>query len=140
VQVPGWPNSQIGQDDFDLPKDWDKREAKIVDAIRDASFAINGEAVPRYPTPNAPEVWLTANKTNTITWKGSAWASTYEIYGSGQANILGKGWKLLEEGVLDVFNAGNLSHVLPKSEAKFIKMRGVTLDGTKGRWSNVLAL
>jgi len=136
--IPGWPNSQIGKDDFDLPKDWDKKEGTIVDAIRQASFAINDEAVPRYPTPNAPQVSL--NGTNTISWKGSAWASTYEIHGSRHSTLLGKGWKLLEKGVLDVFNAGDLSHVLPKSDAKFIKMRGVTLDGQKGRWSNVLAL
>jgi len=137
--VPGWPNSQISEDDFDLPTDWDKKEATIVDAIRKASFAINDEEVRKYPRPNAPEVSLQGP--NNITWTGSAWATTYEIYGSRHASGFGgRGWKLIQEGVLDVFNAGNLSHILPETEARFITMRGVTLDGTKGRWSNVLGL
>ena len=136
--APGWP-SPFTPSGFVLPPNWDFREYGIVSAVRNASFSINNEVIADYPTPNAPKVVLNSTSPVKLSWQGSAWANTYEIWGESNAPVAGDSWKLIKDQVLDAVGAGNLSYPFPEAASlKAIKMRGVTLTGGKGDWSNVL--
>lgn len=134
--VPGWP-SPVTPAGFVLPSNWDQKEHMIIQYIRHASFGINGEGVPsNYPQPNAPHIWSNGN--SSISWRGSAWANTYEIW----LAVSQDQWQCIAQGVLDAAEEGKagftLQHQVPPGGT--LMMRGIGLSGEVGQWSNALQM
>lgn len=110
-----------------------------------SSFAINGKAVPsEYPVPGAPDLWL-VNGTRNITWRGAAWANDYEVWVSTAAIVRGTRddkFTRIASGVLDAMPARNMSlgWPLPSAVHGTLKVRGVSLSGKPGKWSNTIKI
>lgn len=138
--VPGWP-SPVTPGTFSMPNNFDPKEHMVIQYIRHASYSINGEQVPQqYPTPNAPHVWATGS--GSISWRGSAWANTYEVWlSTGQQGGQDQ-WQCIAQGVLDAAPEGKASfvfqHQVPPGST--VMMRGIGLGGEIGEWSNALSL
>ncbi|GAA95566.1 glycoside hydrolase family 5 protein [Mixia osmundae IAM 14324] len=126
--VPGWAPRA---DEFD------PREAAIVHTIRQASYELNRERVPPHPTPPPPDkVWLIDNGA-AMTWLGSAWAASYEIWVAGEHGQ--QEWTLCQAGHLINVQAGKHSYPIPQhlqraKEVAFL-VRGIGVDGHIGAWS-----
>ena len=138
--IPGWP-SPVTPAGFSQPKNWDNKEHMVVQYIRHASYGINGEAVPpQYPTPNAPHVWSNGN--GSISWRGSAWANTYEVWLAVGENPTQDQWQCIAQGVLDAAEEGQtiyrFQYQVPPGST--VMMRGMGLDGEVGEWSNAIRM
>lgn len=118
-------------------------------AIYDSSFSINRLRRPRgYPVPDAPTVWLKEG-VRSIAWQGAAWANNYEIWVSRAPQQEKKGstggrirqkWARLATGVLDAVDAGTVAFPLPADAKGALRIRGVSLDGRPGEWSNTIKI
>lgn len=146
--VPGWPNPTTPSS-WVRPPNWDTKEHNIVDLIYKSSFSINGLPRPKeYPIPaGSPFVWLVAGSRN-ITWQGAAWANSYEVWLSrsalfgqherkGRPSTRGK-WINIAKGVLDAVANGTLAFPLPTDASGSLRIRGLSLDGKLGEWSNTI--
>lgn len=139
--VPGWPNPTTSSN-WVKPVDWDPKEYSVVQGIYNSSFTINREKIPKnYPIPKAPQVWMNSNRS--ITWKGAGWASDYEVWvastGRGRQNVKRK-WERIASGVVDAVPSGTLAWPLPPGSAGSLRIRGKSLDGKPGEWSNVITI
>lgn len=138
--APGWPSQAVPGGQFQKPQNWDEKENAIITYIRYASYQINGEAVdlqshlPLHP----PMVWLNGSK-DSVVWRGSAWANTYEIWVGPEEHSPPEHWQCIAYGVLDATSEGKSSYSLPGGvHGKKLKMRGVDAQGVPGQWSNVI--
>ena len=76
-----------------------------------------------------------------LSWRGSAWANTYEVWASsGHVKHLSH-WERIAHGVIDAVNENKTWFALPRNETgQHFKMRGVTLEGAPGAFSNVVEM
>lgn len=96
--VPGWTNSTAAN--------FDPREAGIVDLTYKSSFEILNKAVAPYPVPASPLPYFGTNGTHIgITWKGAAWAQSYQVWASESD---GGGFVMVAGDIHDNVEAGDL--------------------------------
>lgn len=141
--APGWPNPLIPANSWTRTPDWDDKEFAIVKHIRLSSFAMNGHPrPPLHPLPIAPKVWLNAQN-RTITWQGAAWALSYEIWlaphtASAPPRVRRPQWQRIAKDVLDALPAGELAFPLPANARGQLRIRGMSVEGKEGAWSNII--
>lgn len=136
--APGWPSATT-KDNFELPHQWDTKEHHVVNAVREASFGINDEALPKhFPNPNSPKLW--SNSDRSICWQGSAWAETYEVWLSTKQSPCE--YSCIAQGVLDAVPAGHLKYELGDNyeAGGIVRIRGIGPNGEKGGWSNAVTM
>ncbi|EGG04428.1 family 5 glycoside hydrolase [Melampsora larici-populina 98AG31] len=105
LHVPGFQNQ--------TSKDFDQLEYEIVRQTYRASFDILGKPVAPFPVPGPPHAFFATNSTNTgISFKGSAWAAHYEIWGA----VNGGSFVKVADNVLDNVNSGKLFFALDPSQ------------------------
>ncbi|KAH9813336.1 family 5 glycoside hydrolase [Melampsora americana] len=105
LHVPGWRNQ--------TSKDFDQQEYEIVRQTYRASFDILGKPVGQYPIPGPPHAFFATNSTATgISFKGSAWAEHYEIWGAVNGGTFVK----VADKVYDNVNSGKLFFALDPSQ------------------------
>lgn len=139
---PGWPNPSTPAT-WKPSVNWDPAEHPIMETIYRTSFALNGKLFGiTYPVPSAPEVWLISGTRN-ISWRGAAWANNYEVWVLNTAKKGGRGdgqWTRLAEGLLDAVPGGSLSWTLPQDASGSLRIRGMSLAGKAGAWSNIIKI
>ncbi|KAG0143770.1 hypothetical protein CROQUDRAFT_660861 [Cronartium quercuum f. sp. fusiforme G11] len=139
--VPGWkPVHNVEE------PEWDHRERDVIDAIRKAAFKLTND---RIVTPDLiePSLFL-LDQGQCFSWRGSAWADTYEIWVNSQGG--GEdGWELCERGVTDNVKEGRLKYDCQNiysrvcgcgTDGIYIKMRGMTTEKKPGPFSNVFRI
>lgn len=140
--APGWMPSQ---DEFGTEPEWDYREKDVISVIRKAAFDLTSDVITT-PTLVAPYLFF-VDGGKSFTWRGSAWADTYEIWArtrSGGEQV----WSCYQIGLTDNMKEGRLKYscqdiydqVGGYGETVYIKMRGVTTDDDRGPFSNLLRL
>lgn len=135
--APGWPNPLV---DSPSPKpvNWDEKEYPIIKMIREASYRINKERLPKlHPIPTAPYVW--SNKNGTISWRCAAWALKYEAW-MAPSSISGRDWKRIGVNITDAVDEGQAIFTLPPNSRGLVKMRGISVEGVNGEWSNAVKI
>ncbi|KAH9814816.1 family 5 glycoside hydrolase [Melampsora americana] len=96
--VPGWTNSTAAN--------FDPREAGIVSLTYQSSFEILNKPVAPYPIPGPPSPYFGTNGTHIgITWKGAAWAQSYQVWASESD---GSGFVMVAGDLHDNVDAGDL--------------------------------
>lgn len=135
--VPGWPNPIVSQSRT-KPSNWDEKEYRIIEYIRHASYKINREQVPEhFPVPVAPHLWSNGN--GSVSWRGAAWAISYEIW---LAHPSQEGqdpqWQNIGRGITDAVEEGKCAFFLPPHSQGTVMIRGISVDGAAGEWSNAV--
>ncbi|EGG07438.1 family 5 glycoside hydrolase [Melampsora larici-populina 98AG31] len=96
--VPGWTNSTASN--------FDPREAGIVALTYKSSFEILNKPVAPYPVPASPLPYFGTNGTHIgITWKGAAWAQSYQVWASESD---GGGFIMVANEIHDNVESGDL--------------------------------
>lgn len=135
--VPGFPNPHVSPSRT-KPANWDEKEYRIVEYIRHASYSINKEPMPEhFPVPVAPHVWSNGN--GSVSWRGSAWAISYEVW-LAHAAVEGQEpqWQNIGRGITDAVEEGKCAFYLPPNSSGTVMLRGISVDGVAGEWSNAV--
>jgi hypothetical protein len=105
-------------------------EAIMTRLIHASNYSINGLDVERAPPIplHPPDIWARElNNVRGLTWRGSAWATHYEIW---------EGQQCVFPNVHDSFAEGEV-HV-PVPRPGWYRMRAVGAKGTMSDWSNTV--
>lgn len=134
--VPGWPAPEVLAPNRVKPANWDEKEHKVIEYIRHASYSINRESVPQsFPVPCAPHLWSNGN--GSVSWRGAAWAISYEVWlAHVDANGQHGEWQNVGRGIVDAVEEGKCAFYLPPSSRGAVMIRGIGMDGAAGEWSN----
>ncbi|KIJ64316.1 glycoside hydrolase family 5 protein [Hydnomerulius pinastri MD-312] len=125
--APGW--SPAPEPDFD------PLEKSVIHLTREASYTLLDEPVPMFPIPVSPVLSVTqVNGTPGFTWQGGAWAEHYELWSLTKDS--GK-WSLRETRLYDDVDAGALFIPLNTTGKGAFVLRGVSVDGIPGPFSNI---
>ncbi|MBW0502367.1 hypothetical protein O181_042082 [Austropuccinia psidii MF-1] len=96
--VPGW--------EVQTSKMFDTQEAQAVQSTYNASYQVLGLEPPLRPVPGPPELFFLTNGTQVgLSWRGSAWAAYYEVFG---ATFKNSKFELVCRSVEDNVEAGKL--------------------------------
>ncbi|EFP88955.2 uncharacterized protein PGTG_15158 [Puccinia graminis f. sp. tritici CRL 75-36-700-3] len=100
---------------------FDTQEADVISFTYDASYTVLGLEPPPKPVPGAPDAFLVTNGTHAgLSWRGSAWAQQYEVYGAFLQDLR---FNLISQSVQDNVEAGQLFVPLdPHDPTKPIKI------------------
>ncbi|EFP88937.2 uncharacterized protein PGTG_15140 [Puccinia graminis f. sp. tritici CRL 75-36-700-3] len=103
-------------------KNFDTQEAEVISSTYDASYTILGLEPPPKPVPGPPQAFLVKNGSQAgISWRGSAWAQSYEILGAGS---LVQDWNVISTNIPDNVDPGQLFIPLnPIEPTKSIKIK-----------------
>ncbi|KNZ56908.1 hypothetical protein VP01_2289g1 [Puccinia sorghi] len=95
-------------------RNFDTQEADVVSSTYNASYRVLRLEPPPKPVPAPPEAFILTNGTHTgISWRGSAWAQQYEIYG---AVVQGLRFNRICHSLTDNVDAGKLFVPLDPSD------------------------
>ncbi|KAH9818626.1 family 5 glycoside hydrolase [Melampsora americana] len=140
--APGW---MPFKDEFGTEPEWDYREKEVISVIRKAAFDLTNEMIIT-PSLMAPYLFL-VDGGRSFTWRGSAWADSYELWGRWRRKVLVllSNWIdrvecNVKEGRLKYSCQTIYDQVGGYGELVYIKMRAVTTDDDRGPFSNVLGL
>ncbi|EGG00256.1 family 5 glycoside hydrolase [Melampsora larici-populina 98AG31] len=138
-------------DEFGSEPEWDYREKDVISVIRKAAFDLTSDMI---ITPNlsAPYLFF-VDGGKRFTWRGSAWADTYEIWGRcrraglvllsdwiNRVEYFYLGVNNMKEGRLKYSCQSIYDQVGGYGELVYIKMRAVSTDDDRGPFSNLLGL
>ncbi|KAJ3044945.1 hypothetical protein HDV00_000229 [Rhizophlyctis rosea] len=128
---PGFPARDPGFGTEEIP---------VVKLLFGASFTINGLSVPLYPAPTTPPVMLPAANGGVLIWRGSAWASQYEVQSAPESSPTT--WTTLSRNVTDNVPFGTPIYRDPIGNSTvnyFYRVRGgAERSGSLTAWSNVI--
>lgn len=96
--IPGWA--------IQTASDFDTQEHEVVHSTYRASYMTLGFIPPPFPIPGRPQPFFRHNGSHVgISWKGSAWAYSYQIFGAHVRNLA---FNLVAQSVNDNVAAGDL--------------------------------
>ncbi|PLW05735.1 hypothetical protein PCANC_26084 [Puccinia coronata f. sp. avenae] len=85
---------------------FDTHEADVISLTYDASYRVLELEPPPKPVPSSPDAFLVTNGTHAgLSWRGSAWAQRYEIFG---AVVQSSRFNLISQSIQDNVEAGKL--------------------------------
>ncbi|KAI7961467.1 hypothetical protein MJO28_001956 [Puccinia striiformis f. sp. tritici] len=97
-----------------ISEKFDTQEADVISLTYDASYKVLRLAPPPKPIPGAPEAFLVTNGTHAgLSWRGSAWAQQYQIYGAVVQDLR---FNLISQSLSDNVEAGQLFVPLDPSD------------------------
>ncbi|OAV92899.1 hypothetical protein PTTG_02733 [Puccinia triticina 1-1 BBBD Race 1] len=93
---------------------FDTQEADVISMTYDASYRVLELEPPPKPVPGPPEAFLVTNGTHAgLSWRGSAWAQQYQIFGAVLQNLH---FNLISQAMQDNVEAGQLFVPLDPSD------------------------
>ncbi|MBW0478866.1 hypothetical protein O181_018581 [Austropuccinia psidii MF-1] len=127
--VPGWDTQATAM--------FDTQEAQVVGLTYNASYRLLGLEPPPRPIPGPPEPFLLTNGRQVgLSWRGSAWAKWYEVFGAAAKDSISAP---VSNAVYDNVEAGELFVALdPQTPTKFLNATrhlGKTPESHSG-WSD----